>query len=92
MTPNAIRLRQWRLTHEADRKKINTRRKAKRAQERMAKIDFARGLSKRSGFLKRVAHHLSKGRDAADIACRELRRVSDVEAAIQELADQTNVT
>lgn len=85
MTPGAIRQRQWALTHEPDLDKANTRRKAKRTQEKMDRLDFTRGLSKRSGFLKRVAHHLSKGRDAGAIACREMRRVSDVEAAIKEL-------
>ena len=81
-TPNAVRIRQKREVDDefADKMNESKKRSVKKAKAKKVKAK-ANGLIwalKAPYRIDRIKHHLSKGRDAADIAVRESWLVSDV--------------
>jgi hypothetical protein len=81
-TPNAIRIRQKREVDDefADKMNESKKRFVKKAKTKKVKAKAAAmlGSIKAPHRISRIKHHLSKGRDVADIAVREGWMVSDV--------------
>lgn len=85
----AVKDRQRRLLSDEEQDKANaytkkSRRKAK-AKELVAKFEASSIHRVPVGLASRVRHHLSKGRDASDIAIREMVMVSDVQRIIEAI-------
>ncbi len=66
------------------------RRRAKDRERLMTVQNTARGVAFAKRFLAKVQHHLSKGRDASDIAVRENVRVTRVLEAIETIKQEAH--
>jgi hypothetical protein len=88
-TKLAIYHRQRRLLSDEIADKVTASNKASRNRaksKKMAAKFGASNLTRVSRVLtSRVKHHLSRGRDVADIAIREMVLVSEVQRAIEEI-------
>jgi hypothetical protein len=88
-TKEAIYHRQRRLLSDAEMDKVSASNKASRNKAKLKKSAWKFNSSNFSRYSKalkfRVRHHLSRGRDASDIAIREMVLVSEVQRVIEEI-------
>lgn len=87
-SPQARYLRQRRLVDdEFDQRCLEENLKSyrRRRLKELATNNTMRATWMRNGFVDRVRHHLSNGRDVGDIAVREGVPVSRVAAAVEQI-------
>jgi len=88
-TKEAIYHRHRRLLSDAEMDKVSASNKASRNKAKLKKAAVKFSSSNYSRYSKalkfRVKHHLSRGRDASDIAIREMVLVSEVQRVIEEI-------
>lgn len=89
-TLGAVYMRTKYLTDDEWNEKVRTADKARKRLVRNSTIlkqrtEAARKVNYSGALSRRIAHHLSRGRDAADIAIRENVPVSIVVKLVEEL-------